>query len=371
MNADKNLEIFLVTIPGLERLLRMEAAEKGFKKPKMTPGGVRFRGKWPEVWRANLQLRGASKVLVRIGSFEAMQLSQLDKRAQHVPWGDFLRADVSVRVEASCSNSRIYHSGAVVERFSKAIEKQLDAPVSRDGDVTVKVRIIDNTYTISIDTSGEGLHKRGHKEAVNKAPLRETIASLFLRHCGYDGVEPVVDPMCGSGTFAIEAAEIAAGLQPGRSRTFAFERLASFDPEAWRSLRRDGGAIDPGVRFYGYDRDEGAIRISRANAERASVSDLIDFEVRSVDQLTPPCAGLGLVIANPPYGARIGDVKQLKTLYRTFGERLLAGFSGWRVGLVTNTESLAKATRLPFANISDPVSHGGIKVKVYATDPLE
>jgi len=370
MNADKNLEIFLVTIPGLERLLRAEAAEKGFKKPKMTPGGVRFRGKWPEVWRANLELRGASKVLVRIGSFEAMQLSQLDKRAQQFPWGDFLRPDVSVRVEASCSNSRIYHSGAVVERFSKAIEKQLGASVSRDGDVTVKVRIADNTCTISIDTSGDGLHKRGHKEAVNKAPLRETLASLFLRHCGYDGGEPVVDPMCGSGTFPIEAAEIAAGLQPGRSRTFAFERLASYDPEAWQNLRRDDDVIDPGVRFYGSDRDGGAIRISRANAERAGVSDLIDFQVQSVDQLTPPCAGPGLVIANPPYGARIGDVKQLKALYRTFGETVLAQFSGWRVGLVTNTESLAKATRLPFTHISDPVSHGGIKVKVYATDPL-
>jgi len=371
MNADKNLDIFLVTIPGLERLLRAEAAEKGFKKPKMTPGGVRFRGKWSEVWRANLELRGASKVLVRIGAFEAMQLSQLDKRAQHVPWGEFLRPDVAVRVEASCSNSRIYHSGAVVERISNALEKQLGVPVSRDGDVTIKVRIVDNTCTISIDTSGEGLHKRGHKEAVNKAPLRETLASLFLRHCGYDGTEPVVDPMCGSGTFAIEAAEIAAGLQPGRSRTFAFEQLASFDREVWQSLHRDPGGMASGVRFYGYDRDGGAIRISRANAERAGVSALIDFQVQPLDQLTPPCDEPGLVIANPPYGARIGDVKQLKGLYKTFGERLLAQFSGWRVGLVTSTEALAKATRLPFTHVSDPVSHGGIKVKVYVTDMLQ
>ena len=182
------------------------------------------------------------------------------------------------------------------------------------------------------------------------------------------GVRTCALPIC---TLPMEAAEIAAGLQPGRSRTFAFERLASYDPEAWQGLHRDDEVNATGVHFYGYDRDDGAIRISRANAERAGVSDLIAFQVQSVDQLTPPCAGPGLVIANPPYGARIGDVKQLKALYRTFGETVAAQFAGWRVGLVTNTESLAKATRLPFTHISDPVSHGGIKVKVYATDPLE
>src|SRR3989339_677178 len=233
MNADHKLEIFLVAAPGVEVLLCAEAAEKGFKKPTAAKGGVTIWGGWPEVWRANLELRGVSRVLVRIDAFRALHLSQLDKRARRVPWHDFLRPEVPVRVETSCTSSRIYHSGAATQRIAKAIHEELGAPISPDAEVYIKARTDDDLCTISIDTSGSTLHKRGHKEAVNKAPMRETLASLFLRQCGYDCSEPVVDPMCGSGTFIIEAAEIAAGLLPGRSRHFAFEHLVSFDAEAW------------------------------------------------------------------------------------------------------------------------------------------
>ena len=370
MDTDSDLDIFLVTIPGLESLLCAEAVEKGFRTPVPETGGVTVKGDWSEVWRANLELRGASKVLVRIGAFRVLHLAQLDKRARRFPWGDILRADVPVHVEAACKSSRIYHAGAAAQRIARAIHEELGAPIARDGDVRIMARIVDDLCTLSIDSSGEGLHKRGHKLAVSKAPLRETLASLFLRQCRYDGQEPVVDPMCGSGTFVIEAAEIAAGLQPGRSRAFAFERLVTFDETIWQGLHKSPHALTPPVRFWGYDRDAGAIEMSCANAERSGVAAVTAFRVQPVSALTAPDGPPGLVIVNPPYGARIGSTKDLVPLYRSLGQRLGEHFSGWRVGLVTSADALAKATKLPFSQESGPISHGGLRIKVYTTNPL-
>lgn len=370
MDMDADFEIFIVTAPGLEPALCAEVQAKGFRDPTPVKGGVTVRGGWPEVWRANLELRGATRVLARIGAFRALHLAQLDKRARRVAWGEVLRPDVPFRVEASCKASRIYHAGAAAQRIERAIREELGAPVSPEAEVAIKARIDDDLCTISVDTSGESLHKRNHKEAVNKAPMRETLASLFLRQCGYDGAEPVVDPMCGSGTFVIEAAEIAAGLHPGRSRRFAFEQLATLDEAAWQRLRGTGGGAKPAIRFFGSDRDAGAISMSRANAERAGVAELTEFRQHAVSDLTAPEGPPGLVIVNPPYGTRIGDKKHLYALYQALGQTLLARFGGWRVGVITNEASLATATALPFAPPAAPVSHGGVRVTLYLTGPL-
>ncbi len=372
MNAGSDFEIFLVTAPGLESALCAEARAKGFKEPAATLGGVTIKGGWPEVWRANLEIRGAVRVLARIASFRAFHLAQLDKRARKVAWGEILRADVPFRVEASCKHSKIYHDRAAAQRIQNAIRDQLGAPVSPEDAILIKARIDDDLCTISVDSSGESLHKRGHKEEVAKAPMRETMAALFLRQCGYDGTEPVVDPMCGSGTFVIEAAEIAAGLKPGRSRHFAFEQLASFDAAAWQRLcgSGDGRGDLPAVRFHGSDHDAGAVRMSRANAERAGVAAITEFKQQTVSELTAPGGPPGLVIANPPYGARVGDKKHLHALYRTLGQTLRARFTGWRVGIVTNEAALAEATGLPFAPPAGPVSHGGLRVTMFQTGPL-
>ena len=370
MTVSANFEIFLVTAPGLESALADEAREGRFRAPKIVKGGVTVQGDWREVWRANLELRGAARVLARIAEFRAMHLAQLDKRARKVAWGEVLRADQPFWVEASCKASRIYHQGAAAQRITKAIQDTLGAPVAEDAEVVIKARIDDDLCTISVDTSGASLHKRGHKEAVAKAPMRENLAALFLRQCGFDGTEPVVDPMCGSGTFVIEAAEMAAGLKPGRSRRFAFEQLATFDSAAWQKLRGNPATRKPDVRFYGSDRDAGAVAMSRANAERAGIASLTAFKQQAISDLTPPEGKPGLVIVNPPYGTRIGDRKQLNALYRALGQTLMARFAGWRVGIITNEAPLAEATGLPFQPPGDPVSHGGIKVRLFQTPPL-
>lgn len=362
-------EIFLVAVPGLEGPLCAEARAHGFTA-KTVSGGVAIKGGWPEVWRANLELRGPSRILARIDEFRVVHLAKLDMRARQVPWSAILRRDVPVRVEASCKSSRIYHSGAAAERIARAIQEEFGAPISNDADVVIKARIENNVCTIAVDTSGEPLHKRGHKEAVAKAPMRETMAALFLRQCGYTGSEPVLDPMCGSGTFVIEAAEIAAGLKPGRSRIFAFQNLATFDAVAWNSMRTAGATQTPTHRFYGRDRDPGAIRMSRANAERAGVSAFTDFSETSVEELTAPDGQPGLVIVNPPYGDRIGETNKLRSLYRALGHTLMTRFPGWRVGLVTSDENLANATGLPFSLTAEPVLHGGLRIKLYRTAAL-
>lgn len=365
-----DFDIFLVATPGLEAALLAEVKSRRFKAIKPVPGGVAIKGTWPDVWRANLELRGVTRVLARIGAFRAMHLAQLDKRARKVPWGDFLRKDVPVHVEASCTHSRIYHSLAAAERIARAIQEEFGAPVSAEAQLVIKARIEDDLCTISIDTSGESLHKRGHKEAIAKAPMRETLASMFLRACGFNGSEPVVDPMCGSGTFVIEAAEIAAGLNPGRTRHFAFEQLANFDAAAWEKLRSRQTQTQPQAKFFGSDRDAGAIRAAEQNARRAGVQDFTSFRQQSVSELMPPEGPAGLVIVNPPYGTRIGDKKPLFALYGALGQVLLNRFSGWRVGIITTDAKLAKATGLPLEPPGPPVLHGGLKVTLFRAGPL-
>jgi putative N6-adenine-specific DNA methylase len=370
MTNDGRFEIFLVTAPGLEEVLRAEVRSKGFNSPKAVPGGVTVKGGWPEVWRANLWIRGAGRVLARLASFRALHLADLKAQARKVPWGEVLRPDVPFRVEATCARSRIFHSGAAAERVETAIREALGAPQSPEAQVLVRARIEHDECTLAIDTSGEPLHKRGYKEAVGKAPMRETTASLLLRQCGFDGSEPVVDPMCGSGTFVIEAAEIAARLNPGRARRFAFEQLATFDAAAWERMRGAKSRRTPPARFYGCDRDAGAVAMAQANAERAGVAEFTEFRQCPISDIAAPEGPPGLVMANPPYGARIGNGKTLQPLYRALGQALLSRFPGWRVGLVTSETKLARATGLPFLPTAAPVSHGGLRVTLYQTAGL-
>jgi len=369
MDTNAPFEIFLVTVPGLEKVLCAEAVERGFDGATPVAGGVTFMGHWEDVWRANLELRGATRVLARIGGFMAFHLAQLDKRSRKFPFGDLLRTDVPLRVQVTTKASKIYHARAATQRVETALTDTHGLTLDPEADLVLKVRIDDNNVLFSLDTSGESLHKRGHKEAVGKAPMRETLAALMLREAGYTGAEPVLDPMCGSGTFVIEAAEIAAGLQPGRSRDFAFQKLANYDAPAFEAMKSATTSTPP-TQFYGSDRDAGAIRMATANAERAGLAHLTHFANHAAGEAVPPDGPAGLVIVNPPYGARIGNKKLLYPLYGTLGQTLLNRFKGWRVALVTSEPSLAKATALPWKPQSAPIAHGGTKVWLWQTPPL-
>ena len=178
MITSDTFEIFLVCPPGLEDLLCAEAQEKGFAAAQAQPGGVAVQGGWPEVWRANLELRGAARVLARIGGFMAFHLAQLDKRSRKFPFGEVLRSDVPVKVQVTSKASKIYHAGAAAQRIETALRESHGITVDAEAALVLKVRIYDNQVTFSLDTSGEALHKRGPQEAVGKAPMPENRATL-------------------------------------------------------------------------------------------------------------------------------------------------------------------------------------------------
>ena len=348
-----------------------EVRAKGFGDPRAVLGGVVIKGTWADVWRANLELRGPSHVLARFGEFYVSHLAQLDKLARKFPWGEIFDKNVPLRVEVTCKKSRIYHAGAAQQRFETALREDFGAEISADAEIVIKARIENDLCTLSVDTSGEPLHKRGHKEAIGKAPLRENMAALLLLACGYHGQEPVLDPMCGSGTFVLEAAEMALWLNPGRTRNFAFEKLVTFDAMAWNKLKSRSIPNDTRLRFYGSDRDQGAIDMAKANATRAGISAHTVFSHLAISDASPPEGPPGLVMVNPPYGTRLGDKHKLLPLYAALGKTMRERFSGWRVGLITTEQGLAKATGLPFKAASRPILHGGLRILLFQTAPLE
>ncbi|MEM1314378.1 MAG: class I SAM-dependent RNA methyltransferase [Pseudomonadota bacterium] len=365
-------EMFLAGPPGAESVLLDEARAHGFQSLQETPGGVTVSGPLSEAWRANLLLRCPTRVLIRLAEFPAAHLAQLDKRARKLPWGDWLRSDVPVSVEATTRASRIYHQGAAAQRVATAIAETLGAPLAKPdaAEIRLHLRIDRNLCTLSVDSSGEPLHRRGFKQAVGKAPLRESLAAIFLRQAGHDPAEPVLDPMCGSGTLVLEAAEIACGLAPGRHRPFAFERLAGFDPEAWHALLDAAMPPEPKgpPRHHGFDRDEGAVASARANAERAGLADHVIFERRAIRDAAPPEGSPpGLVIVNPPYGDRIGDKKALRALYGALGRTLKERFQGWRAAVVTSEPALAHAMGLPLEPPPPPLPHGPLRIRLHRT----
>ena len=358
-----DLALFLSCAPGLEPWLEDEARALGLAAVAPEPGGVCARGGWPDVWRANRESRIAGHVLVRVADFRAAHLAQLDKRLRRTDWAGLLRADVPWRADASCRRSRIYHDRAARQRLERAVHDAVGTPPDPEAQLRLLLRIEDDRATVSLDTSGEPLHRRGVKSFVGKAPLRETMAAAFLRAAGFDGSQAVVDPMCGSGTFVLEAAAMAAGLWPGRARRFAFEDLANHDPNIAEAP--PAPPVEGPPRFFGFDRDDGAIRGAADNAARAGVAPLCRFVRQPIAALEPPDTAPGLVMINPPYGTRIGDRKLLFALYGTLGRVLTDRFAGWRVGLVTSDAGLARATGVPFDPPGPAVAHGGLTVRLW------
>ncbi|MBN2497374.1 MAG: class I SAM-dependent RNA methyltransferase, partial [Deltaproteobacteria bacterium] len=275
MKSDETARAFAACAPGLEELVSSELAALGATGILRCAGGAEFTADPRLVMRANLHLRTASRVLLRLAHFPVFHLAQLDRRARRVDWACFLPLDTPIAVRASCKRSKIYHSGAAAERVLKAAIAGARARPAREGEAAIHIsaRIQANQCSLSLDTSGAPLHQRGAKQEVYAAPLRETLAAAFLLLAGFDGTEPLYDPMCGSGSLAIEGAWIAMQRAPGLLRSFAFERLAGFDRRAWAALedaaRRqevpEAGAI------FASDRAGAAVGTTRRNVQRAGL----------------------------------------------------------------------------------------------------
>lgn len=358
---------FAVAGPGLEEVVGAELrAIRGVEEVVAEEGGAGFEAPLALGPTINRSLRVASRVLLRLGDFPARGFDDMKARGAALPWGMVLRPSQDVRFEVSANKSRLYHTGAIADALAAAIGKALGGPVTPakgvvgEGIQRVFARGVRDRWTISVDSSGELLHRRGWRVEAGEAPLRETLAAGMLALAKWDGREPLVDLMCGSGTIAIEAATRARGIAPGLGRGFVCEtwpvmkllgrggggsRAGEVGRTAAPTSRVPSAAEDAATsrvasqpQIVGFDQDPAMLAIAGRNAVRAGVADAIEWrQVRwpaKADVVGVLPTGPGLVLVNPPYGRRLGDEGPAAALATTIGKQLRAHFAGWRAGVL-------------------------------------
>ena len=381
------MEIFAVTAPGLESIAAGELKSLG-AKGSQEAGGVAFTGDNRLLYLANLHLRTPSRVIVRLGRFHASTFYELERRAKKIPWENFLATNNAVDVRVTCRKSRLYHSDAVAERVVAAMSEvrsgvRLIGPTSEEETDTATdvpsdvqrfvVRIVNDQCEISADSSGELLHRRGYRQEIAKAPLRETLAAAMILASGWRPDAPLLDPMCGSGTIPIEAAMIGRRIAPGLRRNFQFMRWPNFDAPLWKEMlaRAEVEIRTPrhGSAILGADRDEGAIAAAMRNAQRAGVDTDIEFATRAVsaslDAIVTTQTQEGWVLTNPPYGVRVKENGDLRNLYAKVGSATQA--KGWRLGILTDDPRLARHAGAPL-RVRFDTKNGGIPVSFLASE---
>jgi len=357
-------ESFFATCPrNTEGLLVDELRAMGAADAMETRAGAVFTGSLSLAYRACLWSRIASRVLLRLGSFPIAALDELYEAVNGMPWEDHLKVDGTLAIEATSTirqgplatvNTHFVEQrvkDAVVDRFRDRTGRRPGVELVRP-DVRIAVHLAPAETTVSLDLSGEGLHRRGYRLEGGEAPLKENLAAAILLRAGWPGIATqggaLLDPMCGSGTLLVEGALMAADIAPGLLRQYyGFLRWEGFEPEIWTQLldeagerRREGLTRLP--RIFGADRDARALGSARANARRAGLAGRIQLEVRDLAALSaPPGAAQGLVVTNPPYGKRLGEVSELAGLYETLGERLKESFSGWEAAVFTANPELS------------------------------
>jgi len=363
---------FAISSPGLEGILARELKNLGISIGKSVAGGVEFRGNREDLWRVNLWSRVANRVVERAAEFHASSFHELERRAKKIEWDRYVSTGSSVRFRVTCRKSKLYHSDAVGERLANAAAKA-GAVVAQDSDdeqsendaQLFMVRIANDVCTVNADSSGPLLHRRGYRQAVAKAPLRETLAAAMLIECGWDKSTPLVDPMCGSGTIAIEGAMMARNMAPGVRRNFAFENWPDHDATGWKSLIDNARSAElPRAKasILASDRDAGAATASIENAKRAGVLEDIDIQNQSLSDIELPSSG-GWIVSNPPYGLRIGDTGTLRNLYARIGKILRENGAGWSLALLSADKTLDAQLGIPLKE-RFRTSNGGIPVRL-------
>ncbi|MEZ5144684.1 MAG: hypothetical protein R2726_19545 [Acidimicrobiales bacterium] len=356
--------------PGIEEITAGELVGLGLVPGRPSRGLVPFSATTRNVYAANLWLRTATRVLLRMASFECRDLDALEARAAGIDLRPWVAHGAAVRLRVTTHRCRLVHTGAIAERLARGGGLR---PVAADDDdgALVVVRGVHDRFTVSVDTSGEPLHRRGWRLATAKAPLRPTIAAALLLASGWSPADALVDPFCGSGTIPIEAARLARRLPPSVGRRFAFQDAGGFEPGTWASVTGDAadraleGAPAP---IVGRDRDAGAVEAARANAERAGVSADVDLAVASVSDLAAPGGGDARpwVVTNPPWGGRVGG-GDLRNLYARFGTVCRERLPDGRVALLAADPVLAGHTGLGLTERFRTDS-GGVDVRALVAD---
>ena len=362
-------QFFVISAPGLEGVCAAEAVALGLDEVRPVAGGVAFCGGLRELYLANLHLRTATRILVRLGELKATDFPDLFRKTLRLPWGSFLRPDMPVEIRATAHRSRLIHTGRIVETVNAAIERALGRGAGSDVSAGFKqlilVRFEDDLCTISCDSSGELLHKRGYRSAAGAAPLRETLAAASLLLLGWDGSMPLCDPLCGSGTIAVEGGMIATNRPPGRQRSFAFMHWPGYRSGLWKALTADADReiVLPASPIYASDNDARVLSVARQNAQQAGVAEVVDFNCAELQSL-PIRSGPGLVLCNPPYGLRLEQGEDLLALYQNLGSGFKRAFPGWTIAFIAPDDHLAAATRLEVRTRAR-LFNGGLSVSLY------
>jgi putative N6-adenine-specific DNA methylase len=383
MNLDRRIKrhvtgarhsFFAVTLPGYEQWCRRELEDPDGSLDFDAPirGGVAFSGRLTDLYRANLHLRTAGRVLMRLAVFKATDFRRLEKQIRELAWSLYLPPGTVPRIHVIAHHSRLYHTRAVAQRIEESLAAHWSGmgiePTARE-DQALHARLVDDRLTLSLDSSGANLYRRGLKTHAAKAPLRETLAALILRIAGYRPDRPLVDPMCGAGTFSLEAALMAKSIPPGLHRSFAFMQWPAFRPAQWNHLCKTAEA---GIKRL----DRPVIRASDIDGptcerlaqcvNRNGLDDAIRVDSGDFFNLLPADVAQrpGLVVFNPPFGRRLRPDAEVEDLYRHIALKVRRDFKGWRAGLLVPGQALARSLKLPLK--PHALKHGGLELTLLA-----
>lgn len=375
------MRLFATCARGLEPVLAREL--DGIGAVAVTPGrgGVAFAGRMDTIYRANLWLRTAVRVLRPVLEATVRDPDELYDAVRSIDWAEYMSPDHTLAVDCNVKNSSLTHSQYAARRVKDAICDQFVDKVGRRPSVDVNtpavglnLHVSHDNAVLSLDSSWHSLHKRGYRPVQVRAPLNESLAAGLLLHMGYDGARPLFDPLCGSGTFAVEAAWIATNRPPGLTRKwFAFYGWPGFDRGDWAAVKdeaRRGVKSTLPAPIGGSDIRADAVQHATENARAAGVGHLVKFEQRDVRMARPPSdppPGVsGLIVCNPPYGERLGDEADLLELYRTLGDVVRAHWVGWELAVFTADGPLARQIRIPARpRTSTPFFNGSLSCRLW------
>ena len=347
----KTFELIAPCHFGLEAVLKKEILDLGYEISLVEDGRVTFIGDDEAICRANVFLRTAERVLLKAGSFKAETFEELFQGTRNIPWEDFIPEDGKFWVaKASSIKSKLFSPSDIQSIMKKAMVERLKNRYGvtwfpeNGASYPLRVFLYKDMVTVGIDTSGESLHKRGYRTLTSKAPITETLAAALILLTPWNRDRILVDPFCGSGTFPIEAAMMAANMAPGMNRSFLAEEWRNvIKRKCWYEAMDEAGDLveeDVQVDIQGYDVDGDIVKAARSNAQSAGVDHMIHFQQRPVSALSHP-KKYGFIISNPPYGERIEEKENLPALYREIGERF-AALDAWSMYLITSYEDAQK-----------------------------
>ncbi len=367
----KTEHTFLATVtPGFEQILEREV--RFFKECtsiNRLKGGVEFCGPVDLVYKANLHLRTANRVLMRIDSFTARSYPEAYNKLKRIRWELYLGFAQSFSVHCTSRSSRLHHTDNIKSTVADAVSSMMaklgvKTSMSENADLTLHLRFSNDVCSVSIDSSGDFLYKRGYRKSTAQAPIRETTAAALLCIAGWENFPVIFDPMCGSGVVAIEAALMSLRHAPGLTReSFAFQLWPSFNNDRWEKIRSEALKMcrsAPGRKIAASDLNEEAVKSSKNNALRANVLEHIKVDRADALKLGPPTTPAGLLVSNLPYGKRVGE-RDLAGLISRFGIHLRSSFQGWSFAFVTSEKNFSKLSGLKTDSVL-PFKNGGIQV---------